>query len=189
MDRYIPHTCGTVAQTMARLRNGQKSCAGVMLRSCHVFSSLTFQVKRKLRCRIGCERCETQLLIQCGHFTSAYTGKVSQVQINIFSLALCLASWGFPGGSVVKNSPASRGDVGSIPGPERSLGEGNGNPLQYSCLENSNGQRILAGYSPWGCKESDTTNTHTAKHSLFFFSLFFSLSPGWKQFVIFIDTT
>ena len=136
MDRYIPHACGTVAQTMARLRNGQKSCAGVMLRSCHVFSSLTFQVKRKLRCRIGCERCETQLLIQCGHFTSAYTGRVSQVQINIFSVALCLASWGFPGGSVVKNLPASRGDVGSIPGPGRSLGGGNGNSLQYSCLEN-----------------------------------------------------
>ena len=102
--------------------------------SCVFFTDISG--KEKLRCRIGCERCETQLLIQCGHFTSAYTGKVSQVQINIFSLALCLASWGFPGGSVVKNSPASKGDVGSIPGPGRSLGEGNGNPLQYSYLEN-----------------------------------------------------
>ena len=44
-------------------------------------------------------------------------------------------------------------------------------------------------YTPWRHKESDTTNTHTAKQSLFFFSLFFSLSPGWKQFVVFIDTT
>ena len=46
---------------------------------------------------------------------------------------------GFPGGSVVKNPPASAGnaeDSGSIPGSGRSLGEGNGNPLQYSCLEN-----------------------------------------------------
>ena len=43
---------------------------------------------------------------------------------------------GFPGGSVVKNSPASAGDTGSIPGTGRSPGEGNGNPLQYSCLEN-----------------------------------------------------
>ena len=42
----------------------------------------------------------------------------------------------FPGGSVVKNSPANAGDVGSIPGWGRSPGEGNGNPLQYSCLEN-----------------------------------------------------
>ena len=43
----------------------------------------------------------------------------------------------FSGGSVVKNLPASAGDAGSIPGPGRSPGEGNGNPLQYSCLENS----------------------------------------------------
>ena len=35
--------------------------------------------------------------------------------------------------------------------------EGNGTPLQYSCLEKSHGQRSLVGFSPWGCKESDTT--------------------------------
>ena len=46
-------------------------------------------------------------------------------------------SWtGFPGGSVVKNLPANPGDTGSIPGPERSPREGNGNSLQYSCLGN-----------------------------------------------------
>ena len=38
---------------------------------------------------------------------------------------------------MVKNLPASAGDAGLIPGPERSPGEGNGNPFQYSCLENS----------------------------------------------------
>jgi len=43
---------------------------------------------------------------------------------------------GFPGGSVVKNPPANAVDLGSIPGSGRSPGEGNGNPLQYSCLEN-----------------------------------------------------
>ena len=45
---------------------------------------------------------------------------------------------GFPGGSVVKkkNLPASAGDPGSTPGLGRSSGEGPGNPLQYSCLEN-----------------------------------------------------
>ena len=42
----------------------------------------------------------------------------------------------FPGGSAVKNLPADTGDVGSILGLERSPGEGNGNLLQYSCLEN-----------------------------------------------------
>ena len=43
---------------------------------------------------------------------------------------------GFYGGSEVKNPPASVGDANLIPGPGRSPGEGNDNPLQYSCLEN-----------------------------------------------------
>ena len=43
---------------------------------------------------------------------------------------------GFPGGSEVKASACDAGDPGSIPGLGRSPGEGNGNPLQYSCLEN-----------------------------------------------------
>ena len=41
---------------------------------------------------------------------------------------------GFPGGSAVKNLPANTGDAGSISGLGRFPGEGNGNPLQYSCL-------------------------------------------------------
>ena len=44
---------------------------------------------------------------------------------------------GFPGGSDGKESACNAGDPGSIPESRRSLGEGNGNPLQYSCLENS----------------------------------------------------
>ena len=67
---------------------------------------------------------------------------------------------GFPGGSVVKNLPTNAGDArdtSQIPGSGRSPGVGNGNPLQYSCLENPHGQRSLAGYSPWGRKELDTT--------------------------------
>ena len=43
---------------------------------------------------------------------------------------------GFPGGSAVKNPPANAGDMGLIPGLGRFSGEGNGNPLQYSCLGN-----------------------------------------------------
>ena len=58
---------------------------------------------------------------------------------------------------MVKNQPANTGDPGLIPGSGRSLGEGNGNPLQYSCLEKSYGLRNLVGYSPWGCKELDMT--------------------------------
>ena len=47
--------------------------------------------------------------------------------------------WGFPDGSVVKNPPVMQetGDVGSVPGLRISLGEGNGNSLQYSCLKSS----------------------------------------------------
>ena len=44
---------------------------------------------------------------------------------------------GFTGGSVVKNAPANARDSDSMPGSERYLGEGNGNAVQYSCLENS----------------------------------------------------
>ena len=49
---------------------------------------------------------------------------------------LLKGSLDFPGGSVVKNLPASAGDTGSIPRLERSSAEGNGNPFQYSCLGN-----------------------------------------------------
>ena len=65
---------------------------------------------------------------------------------------------GFPGGSVVKNLPASTGDagdVGSIPGVGRSLGEGNGYPLQYSCLENPK-DRGAWRTAAYGVAESQT---------------------------------
>ena len=55
---------------------------------------------------------------------------------------------GFPGGSDGKEFACNAGDPGLIPGLGRSPGEGNGNPLQYSCLENPYGQRSLVGYSP-----------------------------------------
>ena len=62
----------------------------------------------------------------------------------------------FPDGSDSKESNCNAGDLGSIPGLGRFPGEEHGNPLQYSCLENLHEQRSLAGYSPWGHKESDT---------------------------------
>ena len=69
---------------------------------------------------------------------------------------------------MVKNLPASAGDArdtGSIPGSARPPGEGNGNPLQCSCLENPHRQRSLAGCSQWGHKELDTTERLSAQHS------------------------
>ena len=63
----------------------------------------------------------------------------------------------FPGGSDGKASAYNAGDPGSIPGLGRSSGKGNGNLLQYSCLENSMNQRSLVGYSYGGHKVLDMT--------------------------------
>ena len=63
----------------------------------------------------------------------------------------------FPGGSAVKNLPANARDAGSIPGLGRSPLEGNGNSLQYSCLEKSHEQQSQAGCTLRGCKELDGT--------------------------------
>ena len=92
--------------------------------------------------------------------------------LNIFQITLCYCldysskltllwpnvdhGMGFLGGSVVKNLPArATGDAGLISGSGRSPGGGNGNPLQYSCLENPMDKKSLACCSPWGLKESD----------------------------------
>ena len=69
---------------------------------------------------------------------------------------------------VVKNPLANAGDArdtGSIPGWERSPGRRQGNPFQYSYLENPHGQRSLTGDSPWGRKESDTTEQLSPKRA------------------------
>ena len=71
---------------------------------------------------------------------------------------------GFPGGSEVKASACNAGDLSSIPGLGRSPGEGKGYPLQYSGLGNSM-------YSPWGHKESDTTERLSLSVNLKLFQL------------------
>ena len=77
-----------------------------------------------------------------------------------------LLGWGFPGNSDSKGSVCNARDSSSIRGSERSPGEGKGRPLQCSCL------RSLAGYSPWGRKELDTTEQLTLSH-------FWSSSIEW----------
>ena len=73
-----------------------------------------------------------------------------------------------PGGSAGEESACHVGDLGSIPGLGRLPGEKHGNPLQYSCLGSPHGQRSLAGYSPWGHRQSDTSEQlSTAQHSLY----------------------
>ena len=98
---------------------------------------------------------------------------------------------GFFGGSVVKNLPANgraARDVGLIPGSQRSPGGEHGNPLQYSCLVNPHGQRSLACYSPWGCKELDMTEQHSTstKCNLTDLRVIVSILVKYRKFDIFI---
>ena len=61
---------------------------------------------------------------------------------------------GFPGGSDGKEPTYNAGDPVSIPESGRHPGGGHGNPLQYSCLENSMDRKAWWGYSPQDCKDS-----------------------------------
>ena len=81
------------------------------------------------------------------HFTSTF----------LFLIIVILVDMGFPGDSHGKESTYNAGDPGLIPELGRSPRGGHGNPLKYSCLENPHEQKNLASYSPWGHKESDTT--------------------------------
>ena len=62
-----------------------------------------------------------------------------------------------PDGSLVKNTHAGAGDVSSIPGSRKIPWRRTGSPLQYSCLGNPMDRGDWRGYSPWGHKDSDTT--------------------------------
>ena len=82
----------------------------------------------------------------------SYEGSCAQREVSGIGPA-----YGFPGGSEVKASACNAGNLGSIPGSGRSPGEGNGNPLQYSCLENPMDGGAWWATSPLGRKESDAT--------------------------------
>ena len=96
---------------------------------------------------------------------------LNQIKIlsNFHSRNVCKLFWilethfYFPDGSLGKEFACNAGDTedaGSVPGLERSSGEGNGNPLQYFCLENPKERGAsLVGYRPKGDKELDVT-TH-----------------------------
>ena len=70
--------------------------------------------------------------------TTTITGLEYLIKENKFLISFQNADWSSKMvAQVVKNPPANTGDTGSVPGLRRSHGEGNGNPLQYHCLENS----------------------------------------------------
>ena len=77
----------------------------------------------------------------------------------LMSLDKTVLTMGFPGSLGGKESACNAGDPGSIPGWGRSLGEGNGNPLQYSCLGNPMDRGAWWAYGPWGHKGLDMTLT------------------------------
>ena len=96
---------------------------------------------------------------------------------------------------ICKEFACNEGDLGSIPGLGSSSGEGNGNSLYYS--GKSHGQRSLAGYSPWGCKETDMTERLSLSllanaHSILFsttldrFFLFWNINE-WNYIVCFVQ--
>ena len=68
----------------------------------------------------------------CPTVQNTTQGSLSVLLLNILNFLIL----GFPGGSEAKASACNAGDLDSVPGLGRSPGEGNGNPLQYSCLEN-----------------------------------------------------
>ena len=76
----------------------------------------------------------------------------------------------------VKNPPATWETWVRALGWEDPPGEGNGYPLQYSCLENPHGQRSLAGYSPYSLKESETTERLSTAHSTYEAQITLSIS-------------
>ena len=79
------------------------------------------------------------------HGVAKFIGSTERLNTAIASI---YQQSGFPCGSEGKESACNMGDPGSILGSGRSPGDGNGNPLQYSCLENPHGERSLVGNSP-----------------------------------------
>ena len=103
---------------------------------------------------------------------------------------------GFSGGSDGKESACNVGDLGSIPGLERSPGGGHGNPFQYSCLENTNGQKEPGGLQSMGCKDSDTTELLSAHAHAYTFNYiqillinYTSMKLGGKKKRLLTETT
>ena len=88
------------------------------------------------------------------HRTSLYKERTIWHQTSLTPLS---SNQGFPGGSDGKESACHTGDPGWIPGSGRSPGEGNGNPLQYSCLENS----MIRG--TWWTTTHGVTKRHTTE--------------------------
>ena len=128
-------------------------------------------LQRRLRALTNWKSSSKLILLQLHERLLENSALTTQWSISIWSklerwknlISGCLMSWPdiqkktMSLWSVVFPTVCNVGDQGSIPGLGRSSEGGHGNPLQYSCLKNPHGQSILAGCSPRGRKESDTT--------------------------------
>ena len=89
--------------------------------------------------------------------------------VYVMNLTICLLLWDFPGGLTIRNPPANAGDKVLIPGLERCPGEGNSNPLQYSCLGNAMDrgawQSTVMGSQKSQTWLGDWVHTHTHTHT------------------------
>ena len=115
------------------------------------------------------------------HYLTPFSGGNISVCVCVSSVCVCVCTpcvyacmciyvcmcMGFPGGASGKDPPANAEDTGntdSIPGSERSLGVGNGNPLQYSCLENSTDREAGRAVVHRVAKNRTRLSTHTHVH-------------------------
>ena len=99
---------------------------------------------------------------------------------SLFLLARPLGTKGFPGASVIKNPPVSEGearDMSSIPGWGRPPGVGSGNPLQYSCLENSLDRGACQAIVHGVKKRYDLVTAHTRTRLEVNYNLMISTGP------------
>ena len=120
--------------------------------SSHFVERLKF-IKEQLATQLKVTLCSTTWIWSA-------TNWMLKLSNSLFSLSIYLLSSYyiyFPAGSDGKVSAYNLGDLGSIPGSERSSGEENGNPLQYSCLENPMDGGAWQAIVPRGRKESDMT--------------------------------
>ena len=95
---------------------------------CSTQASLSFTIFRSLLKFMSIES-----MMSSNHFILCHP----LLLLSLIFPSIRVFSWCFPGGSDGKESTCKAGDPGSIPGSGRSSGEGNGYPIQYSCLENS----------------------------------------------------
>ena len=92
-----------------------------------------------------------------------------------------------PGGSDSKESACSAGDLGLIPGSGRSSGEGNGLPTPVFLPGEVQGQKSLAGHSPWSHKESDTTEQLTLSlYNIYIYILLYSFFKWIRLYTLII---